>query len=66
MSLSFTEERKEKIRQSNKNRKREYSTFKITFIDGSEMCINDGIKKWCKENSYNLGELKKKQNQNTK
>lgn len=59
MSLSFTEERKEKIRQSNKNRKREYSTFKITFIDGSEMYINDGIKKWCKENSYNLGELYK-------
>jgi hypothetical protein len=28
-------------------------------IDGSEMCINDGIKKWCKENSYNLGELYK-------
>jgi len=59
MSLSFTEERKEKIRQANKDRKREYLNYKITFIDERELYVTDGIKKWCKENGYNLGELYK-------
>ena len=59
MSLSFTEERKEKIRQVNKNRERKYLNVKITFVDGSEIYVSDGIKKWCKENGYNLGELYK-------
>lgn len=59
MSLSFTEERKEKIRQSNKNREREYFNFKITFVDGKEIYVDNGIEKWCKENNYNLAELYK-------
>ena len=59
MSLSFTEERKEKIRQVNRNRKRKYLKFKITFVNGNEIYVNDGIKEWCKENGYNLGELYK-------
>ena len=59
MKLSFTEERKERLRQFNKNRKRDYCNFKITFISGKEIFVENGIAKWCKENGYNLGELYK-------
>ena len=59
MKLSFTEERKERLRQFNKNKKRKYYNFKITFIDGKEIFVDSGINKWCKENGYNLGELYK-------
>lgn len=59
MKLSFTEERKNKIKQSNKNRENKYFTFKITFDTGIEVFVSDGIEKWCKKNGYNLSEIYK-------